>query len=155
MDYLLGAAIGGLTAFAFSLPAITLELIDRGKLKDAPLLVDVKTMWGRALEKHEVFLVALLIHLVIGSLYGLIYVLFVKQGWLVFTNDPYSILSLVIYSLGAWIVTGTLVFPALGLGLFGRKEGRRVWLEMLASHYLLGFGLWLVVRYYQPFFFMD
>lgn len=155
MDYLLGTAIGGLTATVFSIPAILLELMERWKVSNAPLLVDVKTIFGRKLDKHETFLVALLLHIVIGCLFGLIYVLFVKQGWLVFTNAPYSILSLLIYSFCAFIVTGTVIFPALRMGLFGRREGHRVWLEMLVSHYLLGLGLWLLVQYYQPFFFVD
>ncbi len=153
-DYILGTAIGGLVAFAFSVPAIVLETISRFKLPNA-LYFDVKSMWGKKLEKHEVFLVALLIHLVIGSLFGLVYVAFVKNGWLVFTHSPYSIVSLLIFAFGSWIVAGTTVFPALGLGLFGRREGKRVWMEMLASHMILGIGLWLLAKYYQPFFFVN
>lgn len=153
-DYILGMAIGGLTAFAFSLPAIVYETISRFRLPNV-FYFDVKTLWGKKLEKHEVFLVALLIHLVVGALFGLVYVAFVKNGWLVFTNSPYSILSLLIYAVGSWVVAGTTVFPALGLGLFGRKEGKRVWMEMLVSHLVLGAGMWLFVKYYQPFFFVN
>ena len=153
-DYILGTAIGGLVAFAFSLPAIVFETITRFRLPNA-LYFDVKTMWGKKLERHEVFLVALLIHLVIGSLFGLIYVAFVKNGWLVFTNSPYSIASLVIFAVGSWVVAGTVLFPALGLGLFGRREGKRVWMEMLASHLVLGAGMWLAVKYYQPVWFVN
>ena len=153
-DYLLGTAIGGLTAFAFSLPAIVLETVNRFRLPNV-LYFDVKTMWGKKLEKHEIFLVALLIHLVIGSLFGLIYVAFVKNDWLVFTHSPYTIQSLLIFALGSWVVAGTIVFPALGLGLFGRREGKRVWMEMLVSHLVLGIGMWLLVKYYQPFFFVS
>jgi hypothetical protein len=155
MDYFLGTSIGGLTAFIFAIPAIVLAVVERGRVANVPLLVDAKTMWGRKLEKHEVFLVALLIHIVIGCLFGLIYVLFVKKGWLVFTNAPYTLLSLFIYATCAFVVTGLVIFPLLGMGIFGRREGKRVWLEMLASHYILGLGLWLIVQYYQPFFFVD
>ena len=142
-------------AFAFSLPAILAELVERGRVGNLPLIVDIKTIFGRKLHKDEVFWVAILFHTIIGALFGLIYVLFVKQHWLVFTNDPYSILSLVIYAGCSWIVAGVVVYPALGLGWFGRKEGKRVWMEMLATHFVLGLGLWLLVQYYQPFFFVD
>jgi hypothetical protein len=154
MDYVLGTAIGCLVAFVFAIPAIVLEVVERWRVQNAPLLVDVKTIFGRKLDRHEQFLVALLLHLVIGSLFGLIYVLFVKQSWLVFTNAPFTIVSLAIYAVCAWIVTGTVIFPALRMGLFGRREGKRVWLEMLVSHFVLGAGLWLVVQYFQPPFFL-
>lgn len=154
MDYLLGSALGGLTAFVFSLPAIVEEIVEHGKVKNIPLLVDAKSIWGRKLKSSEVFLVALLIHLVLGTLFGLIYVLFVRKGWLVFTNRPYTIESLIIYAVCAWIVTGVLIFPALGFGLFGRREGERVWLELLISMLLIGTGMWFLVQFYQPFFFM-
>jgi len=155
MDYLLGTSIGCLTALVFSVPAILLEVVERWNVQNAPLLADAKTIWGRKLDKHETFLVALLIHLVIGALFGFVYVLFVKKGWLVVTDSPYSILSLLIFAVGNWIATGITIFPALGMGLFGRRAGKRVWLELLASHLLIGFGLWLAVQYYQPVWFID
>ena len=154
MDYLLGSALGGLTAFVFSIPAIVEEIIKHGKVKNLPLLVDARSIWGRKLRPPEVFLVALLVHLVLGTLFGLIYVLFVKKGWLIFTNSPYSFPSLLIYAVGAWIVAGGLVFPALGFGLFGRRQGERVWLELLISMLLIGTGMWFLVQFYQPFFFV-
>ena len=155
MDYYLGASIGGLVAFVFSIPAIVLELVERGSVGNLPLVIDIKTIFGRKLKKEEVFWVAILFHTVIGGLFGLVYVLFVKQHWLVFTNDPYSFLSLVIYAACSWVVAGLVLFPILGLGLFGRREGKRVWMEMLATHFVLGIGMWLLVQYYQPVFFID
>ncbi len=153
MDYLLGASIGTLVAFVFSIPAIVLELVERGKVKNTPLLVDVKTIFWRKLHAHEAFWVGLLIHIVLGNLFGLIYVAFVKYEWLVFTNSPYSFLSLLIYAIGAWLVTGLIIFPFLGMGLFGRREGKRVWMEILASMLILGGAMWLLVKYFQPYYF--
>ncbi|NBS41280.1 DUF2938 family protein [bacterium] len=154
MDYLLGTAIGGLTAFVLAGPTILFEQVEHWRKRETGVTLEVKTMWGRKLEKHEVFLVALLIHVVIGALFGLVYVLFVKKGWLVFTHSPYTFLSLAIFAFCSWIVAGTVVFPALGLGLFGRKEGKRVWMEMLVTHFVLGIGMWLLVKYYQPVWFV-
>jgi hypothetical protein len=119
------------------------------------LLVDIKTIFGKKLDRNEVFWVAILFHTTIGTLFGLIYVVFVKNNWLIFTHSPYSFLSLVIYAFGSWLVAGFVVFPACGLGIFGRREGKRVWIEMLATHFLLGIGMWLIVQYYQPFFFVN
>lgn len=155
MDYLLGTAIGCLTALVFAVPAIVLEATERWNVQNAPLLVDIKAIWGRVLNRHETFLVALLVHLVIGSLFGLMYVLFVKKGWLVFTHSPYTLLSLAIFAVGSWIVSGLLIFPALGMGIFAHRAGKRVWMEMLASHLVIGLGMWLAVQYYQPVWFID
>ncbi len=152
-DYVLGGAVGGLSAFAFAIPAIIFELTEGGHVKNIPLLVDVKTFWGMKLTPFATFLAGLLLHLILGFLFGAIYPVFVVKGWLVFTNAPYTLLSLVIYAFGAWMIAGGVVFPLLGFGWFGRKQGKRVWLELLASMLLIGVAMWFVVQYYQPFFF--
>ena len=79
--------------------------------------------------------------------------MFVREGWLFVTNAPYTLLSLVVYALLSWIVAGVVVYPLLGMGWFGLKEGRHVWMETIVAHLVLGLGLWLLVQYYQPFFF--
>ncbi len=155
MDYLLGTAIGCLTALVFAIPAIALEVVERWRVTNVPLLVDVKSVLGHKLDRHETFLMALLLHLVTGSLFGLVYVLFVKNGWLFITHAPYTFLSLFVFAVLGWIVSGLLVFPTIGMGLFGRRAGKRVWIEMLASHLVIGFGIWIAVQYYQPVWFID
>ncbi len=154
MDYLLGGALGGLVAFFFSLPAIVLEIVERGKVKNVPLLVDIKTIFGIKIKhKHEVFFIGLLLHLILGFLFGVVYVVFVTQGWLFVTDAPYTIYSLLVYAVLSWVVAGFVLYPLLGMGVFGVKEGKNVWVEMLVSHLILGVSLWLLVQYYQPQFF--
>lgn len=154
MDYLLGGALGGLVAFAFAIPAILLEVTQRGPMKETPLLIDVKTIFGLKIRhQHEVFLIGLLLHIVIGFLFGLIYVVFVEQGWLFVTGAPYTFLSLLVYAVLSWVVANIVVYPVLGFGWFALKEGKHVWLETIVSHLILGVSLWLLVQYYQPQFF--
>ena len=138
-DYVLGGSLGGLMAFVFAIPALLLEMTESGKVKNA--------------SQHQVFFIGLLLHLVFGFLFGIVYVLFVEQGWLFVTHAPYTVLSLVVFALLSWIVVGFTMYPMLGLGIFGLKEGPRVWLETLTSHLILAFSLWLLVQYFQPFFF--
>lgn len=151
MDILLGAAIGAMTGFLLSLPAIILESMRR--VKNLPVLIDVNQMWGRKFTPGEVFVISLLLHLIIATLAGLIYVIFARNGWLFITNAPYELHSVLIYSLFAWAVAGLIIYPALGMGWFARREGEHVWFEMLVTHLLLGLFFWLGVSYYQPFFF--
>jgi uncharacterized membrane protein YagU involved in acid resistance len=153
-DYLLAGSLGGLVAFMFSLPAIVLEVVEKGRVKNVPLLIDVKTIFGiKIRHKHEVFFIGLLLHIIFGFLFGLVYVLFVEQGWLFVTNAPYTIYSLLVFAVLSWVVANVLIYPALGLGLFGKKEGKHVWVETIVSHLVLGFSLWLLVQYFQPAFF--
>ena len=153
-DYVLAGALGGLIAFVFSIPAIVLEITEFGKVKNVPLLVDVKTIFGLKIRhKHEVFFIGLLLHLVFGFLFGFVYVLFAEQGWLFLIHPPYTVLSLIIFALVSWVVVGLVIYPLLGLGIFGLKEGPHVWLETITSHLILAFSLWLLVQYFQPFFF--
>ena len=152
-DSILGGSLGGLVAFAFAIPALILELVEGGHVRNLPLLVDVKTFWGAKFSPFGTFLAGLLLHIILGCLFGAIYPIFVVNSWLVFTNAPYTLLSLVIYAVGAWVIAGAGVFPLLGLGWFGRRQGKRVWMELLTSMLIIGLGMWLLVQYYQPVFF--
>jgi hypothetical protein len=121
---------------------------------EAPLVIDVKSIFGvKIRHPHEVFLIGLLLHIVIGFLFGLIYIVFVERGWLFVTHAPFTFLSLFVYAVLSWIVAGVVIYPALGLGLFGLKEGKHVWLETITSHLILGASLWLLVQYFQPVYF--
>lgn len=154
IDYLLGGSLGGLIAFVFAIPAILLEIEEKGRVKDVPLLIDVKTIFGLKIRhKHEVFFIGLLLHILTGFLFGLIYILLVEQGWLFSLLAPYSLLSLIVFACISWILAGIIIYPVLGFGLFGLKEGRHVWLETIVSHLILGLCLWVLIQYYQPQFF--
>jgi hypothetical protein len=153
MNYLLAASLGGLIAFFYSLPAIFAEIIERGHITNLPLLVDVKTVFQRKLEAREVFWAALLLEIMLGIGFGSSYAWFTAHDWLFITHEPYSFFSLLLFAMGAFMVAGSCLFPLLGLGFFGRKEGRLVWLELLSSFVLIGSTLWLVMKYYQPFYF--
>jgi hypothetical protein len=153
MDFILGAALGGLVAFGYSIPAIALELIERGKVLMVPPVITVKTIFGHPLKKQEIFWVGLLLHLVIGMLFGAVYVLFVEAGWLFVTHRPYTFLSFIVYGFLSWIFAGLVLYPLLQMGFFGRREGSFIWLETLVSHMLLGATMAGLVYWFQPFYF--
>lgn len=154
MDLILSGSLGALVAFLFAIPAIVLEVKAGEGPSDAPLIVDVRRIFGQQLKRREAFLVGLLLHIIFGFLFGLIYVVFVSQGWLFITHAPYTFVSFILYALLSWIIAGFIIYPALGMGFFARREGKSVWLETIVSHLLLGIALWLIVQYYQPVFFL-
>lgn len=153
-DLFLGAALSGLVGFLLAVPAIITEWREHGDVHALPILVDIKPKWGnRHLTHRELFFVALFVHLSLATLFGGVYVIFVERGWLFLTHAPYTFLSFVAYAIGAWLVVGLLIFPAVGFGVFGKKEEGSVWAEMLAMMFLLGFALWLLVQWFQPVYF--
>ncbi|MDP2632080.1 MAG: hypothetical protein Q8P30_04950 [Candidatus Uhrbacteria bacterium] len=152
MDILIGTALGVLIAFLLSIPAIILDTARR--VTNLPLLIDVHAWRGRKLTEGEIFAIGLLLQLIIGGLYGLTYTLFAGQGWLLITYLPYTILSMLIFAFLCWIVLGALVLPLIGLGFFGRKEGNTVWFETLISLMFEGVILWMLIQYYEPFYFL-
>lgn len=154
MTYLLAGALGGLLAFFFAVPAIITEIIHQGKEKDLPLLVDVKTLWGHKVSQKSVFFLGLLLHLILGFGFGFLYPVFVTQGWKGFFSHLYTFLSLLVYIVVFWLVIQVGLFPLLGFGFFGKKEGAFVWLETLISLLLIGLGLWVLIQYYRPVFFV-
>lgn len=154
MDYFLGAALGGLIAFLYSIPAIIFEFIERGNAPLAPPVITVKTIFGYTLKKQEAFWAGLLLYIVIGMLFGGVYILFVEQGWLFVTHRPYTFISFSVYGFLSWIVAGVILYPLLQMGFFGRREGKHIWIETLVSHMLLGITMAAAVLWFQPWFFV-
>ncbi|KKR21545.1 MAG: hypothetical protein UU46_C0036G0007 [Candidatus Uhrbacteria bacterium GW2011_GWD1_41_16] len=151
MDYILAATLGTLVGFLIAMPAIILEASRR--VKNLPLLIDVHIWHGYRLKEGEVFAVGLLLHLIISACYGLVYVLFVEQGWLIVTHAPFSILSMALVAGLFWLFLNFVIFPLIGFGWIGLKEGKTVWFETLISLGVEGAFLWMLIQYYQPWYF--
>lgn len=109
--------------------------------KNIPLLVDVKTFWGHKLTRGEVFWFGLFIHLLMAALFGALYQLEMLKS----NINPYALDNLAVFATLFWLLLGGVIFPLVGLGLFGKKEGRWVWFELLVTHHLFGFFIWLLV----------
>ncbi len=152
MDYLLAATLGTLVGFLIALPAIILETSHR--VKNLPLLLDVHIWRGYKLNEREVFVVGLLIHLITSAAYGAIYVLFVKQDWLIITHSPYSILSMIIVAALFWLFLNLVIFPLVGFGFMGWKEEKTAWFETLVALGVESALLWMLIQYYQPYYFL-
>lgn len=152
-DYILSGILGGILAFIFSVPAIILEIKTKGKAVDVPLVISVKTIFGKQLKHMEVFWVGLFIHVVVGFLFGFFYIVFIQSTIGNVVGLSYGIFSLLVYALFSWCVVNLILYPLIGMGIFAKKEGSHVWMDTLVTHLLLGGALWLLIRYYQPFFF--
>jgi hypothetical protein len=152
-DYILSGFLGGILAFIFSVPAIILEIKTRGYVKDVPLVISVKTIFGKQLKQMEVFWVGLLLHIVVGFLFGFFYIVFIKSKIGNIVGLSYGIASLLAYSLFSWFAVNLILYPLIGMGVFAKKEGSHVWMDTLVTHLLLGVALWLLIKHYQPFFF--
>ena len=149
----LAGALSGLAGLVLAIPAIAEEWRTHKHQHDLPILVDIKPRFGRCMTHRELFFFSLFIHLVLAALFGLVYAIFVDNGWLFITGSPYSVLSLLIFAVGAWLVVGLVIFPLIGFGWFGRREDTKVVWEILATQVMLGLALWLAVQLYQPSFF--
>lgn len=153
MDYFLAATLGTLIGFLIALPAIILETSRR--VKNLPLLLDVHIWRGRRLNEREVFAVGLLLHLITSAAYGAIYVMFVQQDWLIITHAPYSITSMIIVAVLFWLFLNVILFPLIGFGFMGLKEEKTAWFETLIALSVESAILWIMIQYYQPWYFMS
>ena len=151
MDFILAATLGILVGFLIALPAIILETSRR--VKNLPLLVDVKIWRGYKLKEGEVFVVGLLLHLATSAAYGLFYVLFVKQNWLIITESPYSFMSMIFVAVLFWLFINIIIFPLIGLGFMGWKEERTAWFETLIALGVENALLWMLIQYYHLYYF--
>lgn len=153
MDYILAATLGTLVGFLIAVPAIILETSSR--VKNMPLLIDVHIWRGIKLNEREAFAVGVLLHLIMSALYGFVYVLFVEQDWLIITRAPYSIFSMIIVAALFWLFLNFALFPLIGFGFMGWKEEKTAWFETLVSLGVESAILWMLIEYYQPWYFLS
>lgn len=152
-DIILGASIGGLAAFIVSAPAIITEIVRHGKVKNLPLVVDVKSFFDFRLSQLAAFAFGVLLHILMGVVFGAVYPAIADKGWFDFVGSPYGVLTLLVYSLAVWLVFTFVLFPVFGFGWLGMKEGKMVWLEVLISLLLIAFLFWLALPLFQPVYF--
>lgn len=152
-DIILGASIGGLAAFVVSAPAIITEIVRRGKVKNLPLVVDVKSFFALKLSQFAAFAFGVLLHILMGVVLGAIYPAVADKGWLDFSGRPYEPTTLLVYTLVVWLAFTFVFFPLFGFGWLGLREGKMVWLEVLVSLLLIGLLFWLSLPFFQPVYF--
>lgn len=152
-DIILGASIGGLAAFAVSAPAIAFEIIRRGKVKDLPLVVDVKNIFSFHLSRLATFAVGVFLHILMGVVFGGIYPIIADHDWFAFVGPAYNLGTLSVYTVLVWLLFCVVLFPIFGFGWFGKREGKMVWLEVLVSLFLIALIFCLAVPFFQPSFF--
>ncbi len=109
-----------------------------------PLLVDIKTFWGRKLSRGEVFWLGMFIHLLTAALFGAGYQFLSAHGLV----HPYRLGNMLVYASCFYLFIGGVMFPAAGCGLFGSKEGKTVWYELLIVHHLFAVFMWLAIWFW-------
>ncbi|MFH1252780.1 MAG: hypothetical protein V1664_00380 [Candidatus Uhrbacteria bacterium] len=149
-DIILGASLGGLAALIISIPAILIEIFRRGRVKNLPLVVDVKSVFDRRLSQLASFALGVLLHILMGMVLGAVYPAVADKQWFDFVGQPYTLVTLLFYTFLVWLVFDFILFPLFGFGWLGRKEGRTVWLEVLVSLLLIAVLFWLAVPFFRP-----
>ena len=84
-------------------------------------------------------------HYAISVIFALIYVV----GWHLLLGDPVSAAWALIYGIATTFASQCLVFPSMGLGLFGRRSphGLRAPLSSLVNHTFFAIGMTLVIAF--------
>lgn len=94
---------------------------------------------GQKYNTNVRFSLGLALWFLLSSLIALFYWSGVENGFLTY----YDFGSSLLFSFLLWLLTVLFIFPLVGLGIFGFKLGRWVWLESLVSWLIFGviFGL--------------
>jgi hypothetical protein len=137
---LLAGGIGGMV-MAVLIHLAPLVTVHKKHLPD----IDSHYFFGRRFSERETHLLGILVQLVLSALFGGIYVLLVDYK-IIFTDFHY--LSILFFGVLIWFLKGLIILPLLGIGLFGAKEGKWVWLEMFLLHQIYAFVFWLAIKLY-------
>lgn len=141
MSILDGMFTGFVMGLIFSAPAFAAEFLHHRD--NLPLLVDVKKIWGREVPSNEVLAWSTALFLGLATVFGGVYPLLAQYGLV----SNYSFAAIAVYALADFFLIGLLAAPLFGMGLFFRREGRLVWLELLISHALFVCGYWYAANY--------
>ncbi len=137
-------------ALLLSIPAIVWE-VRRHRHSDHPLLVDIDTFGGRKLSDRESFALGLLFQLVLGLFFGLLYPL--NPSLWSFAGEPYTLPSIATYAAVLYLIATVIAMPWMGMGAFGWREDRWIWLETLFTMALMMVGFFFIVQWFQPSWF--
>lgn len=107
--------------------------------------IDSHYFLNRRFSHRETHLLGILIQLVLSSIFGALYVFLVDRG-VIFHDFHY--ISILFFGVLVWFGKGLLVTPLLGIGFFGIKEGKMVWLEMFLIHQVYALMFWLAIHLY-------
>ena len=113
-----------------SVPAVISNYMRPGA--NLPIIVDIKAFWGGTISKDHVLLWSLVNHWAMSAIYGGVYVLLVTRNLF---SPGYFFSEGLIYALGFNLITGLALYPLLGFGVYGKKEGAWVWTEMVITHF--------------------
>lgn len=132
---LLFASFGTLLAFLLALPAMRVEW--KREPSAHPVFVDMRWFGGQVLSHRESFLLGVLLHVLMGAGFG--------AGFVASTMWVRGIIALpfvaeALYTFVWFLVVNVLLFPALGIGVCGRREGLWVWLETAVSLLVVACG---------------
>jgi hypothetical protein len=137
-----GMFTGLVIGMIFSVPAMLYDLLFH-KHRNIPLLVDVRSVWGRAVPARDVFPASIALHLFFATAFGGVYAALVTFAVL----PSYAFRHILGYAVVFFLFSALGVLPLAGLGLFGRKEGPLVWTELLLTHLLYALCFWFAATY--------
>lgn len=145
MDVINAMFIGAVIGLIIALPAIYAEIFR--EVKDLPILVDVHACWGRVCTDREVFWLSLFVHFIFAIAFGGLYATMFFVG----LARDFSFVSILFFAAVFYLFWGFLILPLLRLGIFGSREGKYVWAELLISHFLMTAGFWAAYRLFPVF----
>jgi hypothetical protein len=107
-----------------------------------PLRLGKKLLGNLSPEANKV---GLLMHSLIGSLFGLLYTLLLGLNWINFLGTN-VFLSGALYALLPWILMQVIALPKLGAGVFGSLVSKKVPVMSLLLHVIYGLVLGYLVN---------
>lgn len=146
MDVINAMFVGAVAGLIVALPAIWSEIFRRGK--NLPILVDVHACWGGKCHDGEVFTLSFFTHMMTAIGFGGFYMVFYLLGWGIY---DFNLGTLLVYTIFFWLVISLVIFPLVGIGWFGKREGRWVWAESLMGYVLIAVVFWGILQLFPVF----
>jgi hypothetical protein len=103
--------------------------------------------FGKSISRREAHFIGVLLHLVLSIAFGFVFALGVELGYI----PGYEYVPILIYSFALALITGLVIMPLEGYGIFGLKHDAWFMVDAVLTNFLWGhlflvlMRLWLVV----------
>jgi hypothetical protein len=136
---IVGACVGLIAGAILVLLSLLVPKLGTGKFIQEN---EHSRVFGKRISRREAHLLGILLHLVLSAIFGLFFAIFIELAWL----SGYQFIPMLFFVAALTLVTGFIIMPLEGHGLFGKKHDAWFMVDALLTNLIWGHLVLFLVR---------